>query len=153
MGVAGPQAATATRVIRWRTHPACRVGTLPTLFHPAQQLPINLALNRAAVEVEAPCRLLITAGSAINQGAIARKQLVRGDASFGEIGGDVIKRCASGGAQGTVITANQDILDTLLQLAVIAGPGVVAAEIALDPLGDVKSQTRGLGSSDAARHV
>src|SRR5437867_2040875 len=94
---------------------------------------IDLALHRAAVEAEAARRLLVAARLGVDERAVAREQLVRGELARAQRGRQLRLGMPVARRRRAVLAADEDVAHALLELAHVAGPGVARPEVFLDP--------------------
>ena len=71
-------------------------------------------------------------GLGVDQRAVADQELVGGEGAGFDGLGEGLAGGFAGEAGGAIFLADEDVADALLELAEIAGPGVVAAEVAVN---------------------
>ena len=102
-----------------------------------------MSLHGPAVELQAARCLLIALGARVNDGAVAPEKLLRGEAALPQLRCEILGRSARRRRRWAVLLAHQHVADALLQLADVAGPGIVGTQVALDAGQHLVGELRG----------
>src|SRR2546428_4868567 len=84
----------------------------------------DLALHRAAVEAETARRLLVAPRLGVDERAVARQQLVRGERARAQRSGQPLLGVPIARRRRAGLAADGDVAHALLALAHVAGAGV-----------------------------